>query len=218
VNLAAIIELTRQYLNEPSAAFWTDAQLKVYINVAARKVHVLIKNVSRYHFTTRSTFPTVAGSEWYQLPGDCKDIKHVSKIVAASDNQEVPLSRAPSDNAFTFTDSPLVDNASSDNPNQYWIMGESMRLIPKPTSVVTIRLYYEARITALVNGVDTPNCDEDYHDMIAKWAAIEAASKDEKMRKDLVAMFSVRQEDLLQDVFHRMPSPPTEVEAYLQGI
>ncbi|MDF2457669.1 MAG: hypothetical protein K0S79_85 [Nitrospira sp.] len=218
MNRGAVRTLVRTYLNEPQAAFWTNATLNTLINVATRKVHILIKNVSRYHFTTRVTFPTVAGSEWYQLPSDCKDIKHVSKIIAANDNQEAPLTRAPSDNAFAFTDSPLVDNGSNDNPNQYWIMGTSMRLIPKPTSVVTIRIYYEARIADMTDDANTPACDEDYHDMIAKWAAIEAASKDEKMRKDIVAMFSIRQEDLLQDVFHRMPAPPTEVEGYLQGI
>lgn len=221
MNLAEVRTLVRTYLNEPQAAFWSNATLNTFINVATRKVHILIKNVSRYHFTTRVTFATVAGSEWYQLPSDCKDIKHVTKLVSSNDNQETPLFRAPSDNPFPFTDAPLTDNNASnadDNPSQYWIMGRSMRLIPTPTSAVTIRIYYESRITNLVNDSDTPACDEDYHDMVAKWAAIEAASKDEKMRKDLVAMFSVRQEDLLQDVFHRMPAPPTEVEAYLQGI
>lgn len=221
MNLGEVRSLVRTYLNEGSAAFWSDATLNTLINIAAKKIHILIKNTSRFHFTTRSTFSTVAGSDWYQLPGDCKDVKHVTKIVVSDSNQEMPLYRAPSDNPFPFTDAPLSDNNpfnQDDNPSMYWIMGASIRLIPKPTAAVTIRLYYEARITDLVNASDTPACDSDYHDMVAKWAAIESATKDEKLRGDLLKLFAIREQDLISDVFHRVPAPPQEVEGYMQGI
>lgn len=219
MNRGEIRTLVRTYLNEPTAAFWTDAELNTAIGVASIKCHNMIKNLTRYHFTTRVTFPLVAGDDWYQLPGDCKDIKLVTKIMSSNDDEEVPLYRAPSDNPFPFSDVvSSVQNSSDEGPQTYWIIGGSMRFLPMPSSAMTIRIYYEARITAMTSDANTPNFDTDYHDMAAKWAAIEAAVKDGQKRDDLVALFAIREKDMYTDIFHRLPAPPSEVEGYMQGI
>ncbi len=64
MNLQEIRNLVRVYLNEPIANFWSDATLNTLINVAVPKVHNRIKSTSRYHFTTRATFSTVANTEY----------------------------------------------------------------------------------------------------------------------------------------------------------
>jgi len=219
MNLGEIRTMTRTYLNEPVAAFWSDDELNMWVNRGVRKVTVMIKNVSRYHFTTRANFQTVAGQEYYQLPANLKDLKYVSKLT--SDGTELPMSRAPWPNPFAFTEDPLPTTSntqSQDVPSGYWIVGASMRLLPIPAAAVTIRLYYEARLVDLVNDADIPTFDEDYHDMAAIWAAVNARIKNSEPTNDLAGIFKERREDLLSDVFHRFPMPAQEVEAYLQGL
>jgi len=219
MNLGEIRSMTREYLNEPIAAFWSDAVLNSWINRSTRKVTVHIKNVSRYHFTTRANFQTVAGQEYYQLPANLKDLKYVSKLT--TDGTELPLERAPWPNPFAWTEDPLPTSTSTspnDVPAGYWIVGASIRLLPIAAGATTIRLYYEARLIDLVSDEDIPTLDEDYHDMVAIWAAINARIKNSEPTNDLAGLFKERREDLLADVFHRFPMPAQQVEAYLQGM
>ena len=220
MNLGQIRTAVREYLNEPFAAFWSDAALNIWINAAVPKCANLIKNVSRYHFTTRATFQTVVGHGYYQLPTNLKDLKYATMI--STDDQELPLTRAPWPNPIAFTESVVGGNVVTDSSNDgvtgYWVVGGSMRLVPVPSSVFTIRLYYEARFNPLVADTDTPGFDSDYHDMAAIWAAINARVKNSESSQDLGMLWGIRKEDLIQDVFHRFPMPAQEVEAYMQGL
>lgn len=218
MNLGEIREKVRGYLNEPLPAFWTDAELKGHINTGMRKVHNRIKTVSRYHFTTRATFSTVAGTEYYSLPADCKDLKLVTWI--DTDGRETPLGRAPWPDPTAFTPPGLLDpsvGSGFDGPTFYWIVGASIRLLPRPAAVSTIKLYYEARITDLSGDADLPSCDADYHDMIAKWAALEAGVKDNKPQEVLIGLYRSREDDMLQDVLHRVPANAQETESYIDS-
>lgn len=217
MNRSELRLLVREYLNEPTEAFWTDANLNGYINIACPIIHNRIKNVSRYHFTTRATFPTAAGTGYYQLPADCKDVKMITRIDTGG--KEIPLMLAQWPDPTVWTPDRMLDpnNGSSDEgPAVYWIVGQSLRLLPVPQSVVTLRLYYEARITSLAADADIPSFDADYHDMAAKWAAIEAAVKDNKDLSALKDLFKARGEDLIQDVLHRIPAPEQVVESYME--
>lgn len=212
MNLSELVGLTRTYLNEPFPAFWSDAELKRLLNVGGMKYHARIKNVSRNHFTTRVTFQTVANQEYYQLPSNCKDIRMVAVVET---DKETYLEKAYWPNPDRWIE-PII---SSDTiPRQYYLIGKAIRFAPAPSSVLTIRLYYEARQVEMVDGADLPTFDSDYHDLIAKWAAIEASVKDKKKRPELEALLASREMDLIQDVYHRVNPPIAEAEGYLEGI
>lgn len=217
MNLTELRNLTRTYLNEPIAAFWSDAELTRLINIGCSKYHARIKNVSRNHFTTRVTFTTTANQEYYQLPTNLKDLRLVAIV---DSDREVFLKKAYWPNPDRFTDSGLVqDGLSGDSvPDVYWLVGKTIRFLPRPSSALTIRLYYEARQVGLASGSDIPAFDEDYHDLAAKWAAIEASSKNNDRRPELEAMIASREMDLIQDVYHRVNPPIGEAEGYLEGI
>lgn len=219
MNKGQIRTMVREFLNEPSPAFWTDATLDNWINQGVRKVSIQIKNTSRYHFTTRATFPTVAGQEYYQLPANLKDLKLVSKIT--TDQTELPLAGAHWPNPFVWTEDPLPTSTSTnptDLPAGYWIVGQSIRLLPIPTAAVTIRLYYEARLVDLIDDNEIPACDEDYHDMVAMWATKLARVKNSELSTDIDALWAIREQDLYRDTYHRIPAPALETESYLQGL
>ncbi len=218
MNLGELRSLTRTYINEPFAAFWTDAELNNFENVGNRKYHAKIKNLSRNHFTTRMTFNTTVNQEYYQLPASLKDLRLVS--IVESDGKETFLSKAYWPNPDVWTEPTLLSlSLSSDmKPQQYWQVGHSLRFVPKPSSVLTIRLYFEARLAAMSNDADLPSIDEDYHDLIAKWAAVEACIKNEKRRQEILELINIRELELLQDVYHRVNPPVGEVEGYLEGI
>lgn len=216
MNRSEIRTLVREYINEPVAAFWTDASLNRLINIAMPKVHNRIKSISRYHFTTRVTFPTVAGTEYYNLPTDCKDVKMLTRF--NSEGRELPLTMAPWPDPTAFTPLAMLDptaGTGEDGPSVFWVVGRALRILPRPASVVTLKLYYEARLTNLTDDADIPTLDADYHDMIAKWAAIEAGLKNNQRLEEITTVYNMRDQDLLQDVFHRVPAPPQETESYI---
>lgn len=212
MNLTELRNLTRTYLNEPFAAFWSDAELNRLVNIGCQKYHARIKNISRNHFTTRVTFSTVASQEYYQLPTNLKDLRLVSMV---DTDRECFLTKAYWPNPDRWTE----QRSSADGwPQQYWLVGQSIRFVPIPSSVLTIRLYYEARQVALTSESEVPTFDSDYHDLVSKWAAMEAAAKDGKRRPEIEAMLASRESDLIQDVYHRVNPPVYEAEGYLEGI
>jgi hypothetical protein len=213
MNLGDMRGLLREYINEPSPVFWTDAKLNDYINVGVRKCHALIKSMSRYHFTTRATFNTIAGTEYYNLPNNLKDLRLVT--VLTPESVEVPMRMLYMPTPFPWAPSFGTD-IHSEPPCNYMLVGRTIRIAPVPSGVHTIRLYYEARLVDLVSDDNTPTFEEDYHDMAVKWAAIEARIKDRQQSTDLSAVFEERKNDLILDLFHRLPNPYTEVESYQQ--
>lgn len=215
MNLGDMRGLLREYINEPSPVFWTDAKLNEYLNVGVRKVHALIKSMSRYHFTTRATFQTIAGTEYYNLPNNLKDLRLVT--VLSPESTEIPMRALYMPNPFPWA--PAFGDQSEfhgDPPLNYMLVGRTIRIAPMPSAAYTIRLYYEARLVDLTADENTPTFEEDYHDMAVKWAAIEARIKDRQQSTDLSAVFEERKNDLILDLFHRLPNPYTEVEGYLQ--
>jgi len=213
MNLAELRGLTRTYLNEPFAAFWSDSELNRLVNIGCQKYHARIKNISRNHFTTRVTFSTVANQEYYQLPTNLKDLRLVSIV---DPDREYFIGHAYWPNPDRWA--PLGQSCNDTWPRQYWIVGPAMRLVPTPTSILTIRLYYEARQVALASDTEVPTFDLDYHDLASKWAAVEASAKDRQRRPDIEAMLASRESDLIQDVYHRVNPPVYEAEGYLEEL
>jgi hypothetical protein len=224
MDLADLRNLTRTYIDESSSTvdkFWSDAQVDTAVNIGVRRTHNRIKLVSRWHFTTRATFVTESGVEYYTLPANLKDLKIVSYEDENAKEKFIP--RDPGPNMFNWKQTgvitPAGTNISDSYPQAYWIVGATIRMIPVPQSIRTIRLYYEARITDLTDASDVPAFDEDYHDMAAKWAALELMPKnqDESDPKLVSALLADRDKELIQDVLHRLPEPYTQTVAYLQG-
>lgn len=223
MNLSQLRSLTRTYLNEDAGAtqpFWSDATLNDLINVGVRKVYNLILSLSRYHYTKRVTFTTTPGVEYYNLPADLKDLRLVTRV--GSDGTELPMNRLYLPYPFPWVEGHEIastsDTAQATEASSYMVVGGTIRINPIPTSTYTIRLYYEARLTPLVADTDTPPFDDDYHDMAAKWAAVEARVKNAEKADDLIVLYKERHQDLVQDLLHHLPSPYTEVEGYLQGL
>ena len=218
MNRGEIRNAVREYLNEPQPAYWSNASLDNWINIAVPIVHNKIKAVSRYHFTTRATFPTVVGTEYYSLPADCKDVKLITRL--DSNGREIPLSMAQWPDPTVWTPEAMLDptaGSGDDGPSIYWLVGPSIRLLPRPSDVVTLKLYYEARGVNLTQDSDVPTFDADYHDLAAKWAAIEAGVKDGRSMSEVKDLWKTRLDDLFADVLHRVPAPAQVVEGYMQA-
>ncbi len=142
------------------------------------------------------------------------------KLVTRLDTtgREIPLAFIPWPDPTEFTPAGFTDpsvGSGFDGPASYWIVGAAIRLLPRPAAVVTMKLYYEARLTALSANGDIPSFDADYHDMAAKWAAIEAGIPNNNDLEELKRLFKERDEDMIQDVLHRVPAPSQEVSSYL---
>lgn len=215
MNLGEIRAQTRTFLNEPSAAFWTDAELNSLINTGQRKVYNAIRNLTQYNFTTRVTFSTVVDQAYYKLPGDLKSLKLVMRI--DDENNEVPMDFAYWPHPSNWSSQLGLSTDQGGLPDGFWIVGDSLRLVPTPSAIDSFRLYYEARLVDLAADADTPSADADYHDLMALWAAILARTKQSWPADDLKDIYKSRENDCLKDILTRLPANQQETEGYLQN-
>ena len=221
MDLGDLRVLTRTYLDENASVvdkFWTDSEVTTAINTGVKRTHNKIKNTGRWHFTSRATFSTAVGVEYYALPANLKDLK----IVSFEDSVGVEhwLRRDAGPNMFAWNVAGvglLSTNTNDVAPFSYWVVGSTIRILPVPQLIRTIRLYYEARIVDLVSESDAPSFDEDYHDMAAKWAAMELMVKNQDDPRGVAALLAAREEDLTRDMLRRLPEPYTATTAFLQG-
>lgn len=215
MNLGELRTMVRGFLNEPVAAFWSDAELNGHINVGHRKLYNFIRNLSQYNFTTRVTFQTVVNQEYYKLPGDLKSMKLIS--ILNDNNDEEWLDYNPWPHPENWTTRTALSTDVTGFPQAFWMMGDSLRISPIPADISTIRIYYEARLVDLTADADVPASDVDYHDMCAIWAGIMARPKDKVPSDDLKDLYKSRENDCLRDILMHLPSPQELTEGYLQG-
>jgi hypothetical protein len=214
MNLGEMRAMTRIYLNEPTEKFWLNSELNTLLNVGAKKLYNFIRNMTQYHYTTRVTFQTVPNQAYYKLPADHKSVKLLARI---EDNSQETF--------LTFNPWPHPDNWTPQSgftldaglPQAVWIVGDSLRLVPVPASVLTLRLYYEAKLVELTDDQEIPAADGDYHDMPALWAAINARAKESWDATEIKNLYTSRENDCQRDMLTRLPASQQEVESYLEG-
>ena len=165
MNLAALVTATRDELNEPTAGFWSDTELKRWINRASMD----LAESARLAAATSTTVTTVSGTEKYNLPSDFGAVRQVELVDASNSND------------FTELDAMSIDLREDDTgePTGYYVEDDDLYVIPKPDGVYSLRVWYVKRGTTLSADADTPIIPTEFHDLIVLFAVSQAKRKDD---------------------------------------
>ena len=166
---SAIIVNARQYLNEPTATFWTDAEMLVWLN------NGMVDIVNRSHcFETTEDINLVADQVEYSITETYVVVKAVQYVDSDSAERGL-LPGKPSDVG-------VIENVSQ--PVYWYDWGGKIGIYPVLSSVTTekVTLYLVERPVAIAAGVavTTPAI---YDTALTLYIVAQAWAKDRQMNK-----------------------------------
>ena len=162
-TLSQLVTATRDELSEPTADFWTDTEIKRWIN----RANYDLADVAGIESATSSTITTADGTESYSTPTGFGLIEQV-EFVDTDD----------STNFFVMSPISIEDKIDGHaQPETYYLLGDKIFVSPVPDGVYTLRLwYYKAGVTLSADG-DTPIIPAKYHDLLTLFAVSQAKRK-----------------------------------------
>jgi hypothetical protein len=169
---------TRMYLDEVSAADWSDAQIDEQINYKYLEVYTAVVDTYEDYYRTRSRANLEAGSQEYALPDDFYKMRRL-EIQYVSGGDFYKATRCEFDQILSRSIQ-STQIGSTSRPN-YYLSGTFLGLLPVPTEDITngLVMWYIKQVAELVSNsdlVDIPFVDR-YASMIPKAAAGELLSK-----------------------------------------
>lgn len=207
MNLQTIRASARTKADEGSDGFISDTELNRFINQGQNFIYGKICQRFEDFFivpgdlSNGGLFYTVAGQQSYPLPTS------LMKLVKT----EFRAARSTNDNEWSKLDRTNISNNRLDEyyPIRdgyrpgfgYFSAGGSIYLRPVPTDAMAIRLWFIPRPDDLVGDNDTPVVPDEYHELIAEYAAIQALRKSgESIWKESNDLFVLELNNLLENI------------------
>lgn len=138
-TLSAFITRVRERLGEPTEGYWTNAEIRSFINEAARDISRRSESL-----VTDATLSVVAGTVAYTLPTNVVKLLKPATFTPTGSSARYPLE--PVDRANAITRWGISQDINSGTPNMFTITGYagaySMLIYPKPSSAGTINYRY----------------------------------------------------------------------------
>lgn len=156
-SLSTIRTQVRGFLDESTAADWTNAELNTLINVRYHKVYAAAITVFEEYNITTATTATVASQQEYGLPSDFYKIRRVEINYDTSDSNSAPTRALPKnidvvrrDLGFTNMGTAIFSNA------YYYIIGNEIGFVPIPDKSQSgaITIWYVKQVTDMSSDSD----------------------------------------------------------------
>lgn len=167
----------RQYLDEPTAVYWTDAEINNWVNQAYFYYYMLIAQSFDGYFTKETLTNIVSNVNLVPLPSDFWKIRLLERVFAT---YTVPLryyERMESPNITSNT------NFSNVYTPTYRFEGQNILLEPTPDTTIVggLRLEYLPQPILMVADGDSPQpgFQESWQEGIVLRAAVSCKQKEE---------------------------------------
>lgn len=180
VTLANLRTDARRRADMESYSSLTDAEVNRYINSSIAALHSKIVPLCEDDYTTSTTIATVAGTESYSLPAAFLYVRHVEAAING-----VKLSFAK----WNFAERHRYTQpwASMGAPYTYRLVGaDTIRLLPVPTGVYSVTVWYIPATTDLSADGDTYDERDGYAEWVVLDVAIKLRIKEESDVRELV--------------------------------
>lgn len=185
MQLSDVRTLARQKSDEEATGYVSNSEVLSYINQGLRFVYGKIAQRFENYFITKGTvgngglITTVSGTDEYNLPTDLMKLVRVEQRQSgsSSENDWITLKalNIGNDNIRVFY--PPREGYGPGSAYGYFIAGNKIYLRPVPTQAFSLRIWYVPRVTALSADSDIPGIPEEYHELLAEYAAIQIISK-----------------------------------------
>lgn len=162
-TLAQLITAVRDEVSEPTAGFWSDAEITRWIN----RANYDLAAVAGIESATSGTITTIDGTESYTTPTGFGLVEQVEWVDPNNSDTFLLLTPMAVENR--------VDGKGQ--PTGFFILGDLLFLTPKPDAAYTLRVwFYKAGVTLTLT-TDTPIIPSRYHDLLTLFAVSQAKRK-----------------------------------------
>ena len=193
MDITAALANLRADIEEPTQERWTDAQLTQKIITSKRFYGQKIADINEnYFYTVRSTPANiVAGTAEIALPSDFRKLKF-PEILDGTTWKE--LHKIRPEEKYKY--------ASSGFPENYFLQGNSVVLVPPPNISITggMREHYIKQL----NSSDLTDFPEAYHDMVVLRTVLMCKALSDDNIKELSVMLKTMEDAFEDDVFNRV--------------
>lgn len=200
----------RTLLAEDVAAFWTQTQIKQFVNRSYMTVYSIIANMRREYFLSSSSISYVAGTELYALPAGMVKLTLVERA-----DQDPKVTLYPIDitekNEYSRQAGLLVQPGEE----RYFLAGAFIGIAPVPVDTITnaLKLYVVNAPTPLVADGDTLPSDltELDHEVIAWGAYMRAAARDKQLLATIAPVYKELKDQLINNTQTRVNQEPVHI-------
>lgn len=178
IATSEVIELAKEAADLTNSNFITDATWLRWFNQSYKKFYNLCVGTYQDLYVSTATIVTVSGTEDYDLPTDLLKLR----LIEVYDSSPKPRTLRP----WTLSEKNRLAYSIYEYPLRYILWNKKIKLIPEPTGVVTLKLYY---IPAAAKVTDTATQLE-YWGGFSRYVeldmAIKALKKEESSTQELV--------------------------------
>lgn len=175
--------LVLSWLDDKQAAYFTAAEVNVWLNLAQREVQKLLLQAGENWYMKPVETLTVSGQPDYVLPSDFVFEHRLEVVLSGTGSNE----NRQALRAITTNEQDLISIAVG-NPGNYYIKKDRVTLSPTPqTSNQILRLYYSPRVVDMTSDSDSPDVPEQFMEYVAILAAFDGFIKDDRNPANLVA-------------------------------
>lgn len=164
MNLGQIRTAVRDEISEPTAGFWSNAEIDRWIN----RANYDLVDAAGIESASAQTITTIDGTESYSLASDAGLVEQV-ELVDKTDSTEFTILR------------PLSleqrDTDGKSEPVGYYVNGTKLFVVPVPDGVYTLRVWYTRAGVTLSADSDTPIIPARFHDLLTLFAVSQAKRK-----------------------------------------
>lgn len=201
--------LVLSWLDDTQGAYFTAAQVNVWLNLAQREVQKMLLQSGENWFMKPVETLTVSGQADYVLPTDFMVEHRLEVVLSGTGTSENRQALVP----ITTNQQDLISIALG-NPTNYYIKKDRVTLSPTPSiSNLVMRLYYSPRVVDMASDSDSPDVPEQFMEFVAILAAYDGFIKDDRDPGHLVhkkekyeALLKQMAEDRTQDLSRQVVS------------
>lgn len=214
MNLGEIRESARSKADEQATGFIDNTEANRYINQGIRFVYGKIVQRFEGFFLTKGTvanggyISVTANNNEYSLPTSCLKVVRVERRNTndSNENNWRKLLRLNVGNDQINDFFPIREGR--DQGFGYFIAGNKIYLRPVPASGFDMRIWFVPKATELVSDSDVTEIPEEYHELVAEYAAIQMLRKSgEDIWKEATELFKQELLHMLDTVEHRAQEP-----------
>jgi len=210
MDLQTLRDSARSKADEQNTNFIDNTELDRFLNQAQNYVYGKIAQRFEDYFCVKGTalngglFNTVAGTQSYDLPSDLIKVVRVEhrQTGSSDDNDWRRLERSNINNDSVNDYFPVRPGYSPSFG--YYLAGAQIHIRPVPQDAYTIRIWYIPRATTMALVTDEPSLPEEYHEMIAEYAAIQCLRKSgEGIWGEAMTLFTTELTNMLETIENR---------------
>lgn len=195
--------LVSMWVDDLQFGYFTQAQVGQFLNNAQREIQKsLVLAGENYYVGCPVTTSTVIGQSDYVLPDD---FLKIHRIEISLNTTDVTVLEPITLNQQDFL------NRENSTPECYYIRKNRLILVPPPSQVQTLRMWYSYRVADMVDDAELPDVPEEFQETIAVLATYDCFLKDGRPPEMVLKKKQDYEEKLKQMAVQRQVARPRKV-------